>query len=234
MSTAVTGKESALADNKLAPAEPGKTKGGASTALRALAVAVAVIGAVFLVVGGTMYAVTSSQLKAQQVTVADYNEGANGVANGAFAGKRVAGPFTALAQIHAIQHHMSQSSAKATGGKADEATGVVTGGNPDLTYGTAPSVTLLPDGTCKAPVDWTDPAGNGTFKCEANGQPQVTGSISAQAMPSVRATMQTGSLLVASLYVSVLAFGVSALVAGLGVVLLIVGVWQILVLRTRR
>jgi len=233
MSTGLAGKQTAADSNTLSPDAPAAKTTGVSTALRVLAWVVAVVGAVFLVVGGTMFAVTSSQLKDQQVTVADYNEGANGVANGAFAGKTVAGPFTALAQIHAIQHHMGQAAAKATGGKADADTGVVTGGNPDLTYGTTPAITLLADGTCKSAVDWTDPAGNGTFTCDANGQPQVTGSINAQIMPSLRSTLQTGSLLVASLYVSVLAFGVSALVAGLGVVLLIVGAWQVLVLRQR-
>lgn len=231
MSTALAGSVSAL-DNSL-QAAPADARAGRPTVLRILAVVVTVVGALFLVVGTTMYAVTSSQLRAQQVTVADYNEGANGVANGAFAGKQVAGPFTALAQIHAIQHHMGQASARATGGVQDPATGVVTGGNAGLTYGTAPSITLQADGTCKAPVSWTDPAGNGTFTCDANGKPQVTGSINAAALAGVRATDQTGSLLVASLYVSVLAFGVSALVAGLGVVLALVGAWQLVALRSR-
>ncbi|MDM7853852.1 hypothetical protein [Cellulomonas alba] len=232
MSTALVGKSPA--DNTLAPAgaEPAKVKNG-SSALRVLTVVVAVVGAVFLVVGGTMFGVTSAQLKNQQVTVAPYDEGANGVENGAFAGKTVAGPFTALAQIHAIQHHMGQAGAKATGGKADPQTGVVTGGDANLTFGTTPMIVLNQDGTCKMPVDWTDPAGMGTFKCEANAQPAVTGSVNAQAMSTVRSTLQTGSLLVGSLYVSVLAFGVSALVAGLGVVLLIVAAWQYLALRTR-
>lgn len=223
MSTALAGNESALASKR----------NGASTALRVLSVIVTVVGAFFLVVGVTMYAVTSAQLSAQKVTVADLNEGSNGVANGAFAGKAVADPFTALAQIHAIGHHMSQASARATGGTSDAATGVVTGGNDGLTYGTAPSITLLADGTCKTAVDWTDPAGNGTFKCDAKGTPQVTGSINAASLASLRSTLQSGSFLIASLYVSVLAFGVSAMAAGIGVVLVLVGAFQLIAIRNR-
>jgi hypothetical protein len=230
MSTAMASKESAPSTTDTAAA--GK-KSGASTALRVLAVVTAAIGAIFLVVGGTMYAVTSTQLKDQKVTVANYDEGSNDVANGAFAGKTVAGPFTALAQIHAIQHHMGQASAKATGGTQDAATGVVTGGDTQLTYGTTPMMSLAADGTCNIPVNWTDPAGMGTLKCDAKAKPVATGSVNPAAIASLRPTLQTGSLLVGSLYVSVLAFGVSALVAGLGVVLLIVGIWQSLALRVR-
>ena len=204
---------------------------GASGALRVLSVVVTVVGAFFLIVGITMYGITSAQLSAQKVTVADFNEGSNGVANGAFAGKSVADPFTALAQISAIGHHMQQASAKVTGGTADAATGVVTGGNPGLTYGTTPSITLLADGTCKSAVNWTDPAGNGTFTCEANAKPQVTGGVTA-GLASLRSTLNSGSLLIASLYVSVLAFGVSALAAGLGVVLVLVGAWQLVSIRS--
>lgn len=203
------------------------------TLIKVLSILVAVVGVVFLATGITMYSITSAQLKNQQVTVAPYDEGTNGVPNGAFAGKTVAGPFTALAQITAIQHHVSQASQRATGGKSDATTGVVTGGNPNLTYGTAPSITLNADGTCKSAVNWTDPAGNGTFKCDAKGQPVVTGSINAAALAGVRSTAQTGSFLVAALYVSVLAFGVSALVGGLGIVLIIIGAIQLLTVRTK-
>ncbi|HEY0117585.1 MAG TPA: hypothetical protein VGC04_02270 [Cellulomonas sp.] len=199
--------------------------------MRVLSVIVTVVGAFFLVVGVTMYGITSAQLGAQKVTVADFNEGTNGVANGAFAGKAVADPFTALAQINAIGHHMQQASAKATGGKADAATGVVTGGNPGLTYGTTPSITLQADGTCKSAVNWTDPAGNGTFTCDANAKPVVTGGVTT-ALASLRTTLNSGSLLIASLYVSVLAFGVSALAAGLGVVLILIGAVQLITVRS--
>ena len=223
MSTALASKMSTAPSSKAS---------GASGALRVLSVIVAVVGAFFLVVGVTMYAITSSQLGAQKVTVANLNEGTNDVANGAFAGKAVADPFTALAQIGAIGHHMQQASARATGGKSDAVTGVVTGGNTGLTYGTAPAITLLADGTCKSAINWTDPAGNGTFQCAANSKPVVTGGINAAALSTVRSTFQSGSLLVASLYVSVLAFGVSALAAGLGVVLIIIAAVQMMTVRT--
>lgn len=203
------------------------------TLIKVLSILVAVVGVVFLATGITMYSITSVQLKAQQVTVAPYNHGTNGEKSGAFDGKPVAGPFTALAQIDAIGHHMSQASATATGGKTDAATGVVTGGNPNLTYGTTPSITLNADGTCKTAVKWTDPAGNGSFTCDAKATPVVTGSIVPGALASLRPTLQSGSLLIASLYVSVLAFGVSALVGGLGIVLIIIGAIQLLTIRTK-
>ncbi len=202
------------------------------TLIKVLSILVAVIGVVFLAVGVTMYSITSVQLKHQQVTVADYNEGSNHVANGSFAGKTVADPFTALAQITAISHHMSQASQRATGGTTDATTGVVTGGDPSLTYGTTPMLTLTADGTCASAVKWTDPAGKGSIQCAAKSAPTVTGSIVPAALASLRPTLQTGSFLIASLYVSVLAFGVSALVGGLGIVLLIIAAVQLLTLRT--
>lgn len=203
------------------------------TLIKVLSILVAVVGVVFLATGITMYSITSVQLKAQQVTVAPYNHGTNGEKSGALEGKTVAGPFTALAQIDAIGHHMSQASAVATGGKTDAPTGVVTGGNPNLTYGTAPAISLNADGTCKTPVKWTDPAGNGSFTCDAKAAPVVTGSIVPGALAGLRSTLQSGSFLIASLYVSVLAFGVSALVAGLGLVLIVIGAIQLLTIRTK-
>ena len=203
------------------------------TLIKVLSILVVVVGVVFLATGITTYSITSVQLKNQQVTVAPYDEGTNGVPNGSFVGKPVAGPFTALAQITAISHHMSQASARATGGKSDAATGVVTGGDANLTYGTTPSISLNADGTCKTAVEWTDPAGMGTFTCDAKATPVVTGSIVPAALASLRSTLQTGSLLIASLYVSVLAFGVSALVGGLGLVLMVIGAIQLLTIRTK-
>ncbi|MCL2464943.1 MAG: hypothetical protein FWF28_07750 [Micrococcales bacterium] len=205
-----------------------------STVFKVLSIIIAVAGVVFLAVGVTMYSITSVQLRAQKITVADLNEGSNGVANGPEAGKPMAGPFTALAQIHAINHHMAQASARATGGQSDATTGVVTGGDTGLTYGSAPSITLQADGTCKSAVSWTDPSGNGTFQCDANGTPTVTGSINATALASLRSTLQSGSFLVASLYVSVLAFGVSVLMMGIGVVLVLIAVAQLVVVRTTK
>jgi hypothetical protein len=96
--------------------------------VKILSILAVIAGALFLIVGVTMYGVTSSQLKAQKITVAPYDEGTNGVPNGAFEGKAIQDPFTALAQIHAIGHHMNQASARATGGTSDAATGTVIDG----------------------------------------------------------------------------------------------------------
>jgi len=201
------------------------SKGSTSGLTRVLTVIIAIGGLVMLVLGITMYAVASGELGRQNITVASVDEGSNGVENGPNAGKPVQGPFTALSQIQAITHHLQQSSQVATGGTKDATTGVVTGGDPNVTYGTAPSLSLDAQGNCgSTTAQWTDPAGNGTIQCTKGAPPEVTGSINAASMASLRSTMTTGSFLISSLFVSVLAFGVSALIIGLGILFLIVSV----------
>ena len=192
---------------------------------RVLTVIVAIGGVVMFVLGITMYAVASGELGRQNITVASLNEGSDGVENGPNAGKAVRGPFTAISQIQAITHHLHQASQVATGGTKDASTGVVTGGDPDVTYGTAPSLSLDSQGNCTSTTaEWTDPAGNGTIQCTKGAPPQVTGSINATSMAGLRSTLTTGSFLISSLFVSVLAFGVSALIIGLGLLFLVVSV----------
>ena len=192
---------------------------------RVLSYIVGICGILMLALGITVYAITSSQLVAQRVTVADYDEGASGVPNGQAAGQLMADPFTALAQINAITHHMQQASQMATGGTKDAATGTVTGGDPEVTYGNAPSITLDGQGNCTSAVStWTDPQGLGTVQCDQGGPLQVTGSIDAHSITTLRGTLTTGSFLIASLFVSVIAFGVSLLIAGLGLLFLLVGI----------
>jgi len=174
-------------------------------------------------VGIGVYAVASSELVSQHITVASYNHSAT--SNGAYAGRPLAGPFTALAEINAISNHLRQSSQLATGGTQDPATGVVTGGDDAVTYGTAPSINLDGQGNCLSAVGlWTDPAGFGTVQCAKGGPLQITGSIDPNAIAGLRSTLTTGSFLISSLFVSVVAFGVAALTMGLGVVLLLIAV----------
>jgi len=175
-----------------------------------------------LVLGISIYAMTSSQLGSQQITVASFNH--SSTPNGSNAGKTIRGPFTALSQIKAIENHMRQAGQTATGGTSDPNTGAVTGGDTGITYGNAPTLSLDAQGNCTGTSAlWTDPAGMGTVQCSAAGQPPVvTGSVNPTALAGVRNTLMTGSFLVSSLYVSVLACGVSALIAGLGLLFIVV------------
>ena len=65
-------------ESDTAAAVGSKAKGSAG-ALRVLSIIVTVVGALFLVVGVTMYGITSAQLSAQKVTVAPFDEGTNEV-----------------------------------------------------------------------------------------------------------------------------------------------------------
>jgi len=190
-----------------------------------LAYIVGICGVVMLVCGIGVYAAASAELSTQHITVASYNEGSDGTLNGPEAGKPMAGPFTALSQIYDISHHLQQASQTATGGQKDSTTGVVTGGDPNVTYGTAPSITLDSQGNCtNAVAQWTDPAGMGTVQCDKGGPLQTTGSINGQAIAGLRSTQTTGSFLISSLFVSVLAFGVSTVVAAVGVLFLLMAI----------
>jgi len=191
--------------------------------IKALTWIVGLGGAALMIVGIVVYSFASVELSSQNITVASVNEGSDGVENGPNAGKAVRGPFTALSQINAITHHLHQASQVATGGTKDPVTGEVTGGNPNLTYGTAPSISLDGQGNCLATgALWTDPGGSGTVQCTKGAPPQVTGDINPASITSLRSTMTTGSFLISSLFVSVVAFGVAALMIGLGALFVVV------------
>jgi hypothetical protein len=123
-------------------------------AVKVVGIIVAVLGAIFLVAGIVTYAVVSSTLADENITVAD--DAAH------FAGKDVKGPFTAYAQAEIIAKHAEEIA----GGK---------------TYAELPR---------------DDPN---------------------------RSTVMDASFLRASLFTSVVAFGVAALVAVLGVLLILIG-----------
>lgn len=130
---------------------------------RAIAIIGIVLGAVFVVSGATTYLMVQSKLKAENITVS---------ADAArYAGKPVAGPFTAYEEAAVIAKH----SLEATGGK---------------TY---------------AQLDREDP---------------------------LRVVAMNGSFLRASLFTSVVSFGLAAFVAGVGVMFILFG-WLILGLETR-
>lgn len=124
---------------------------------RTVGLVAVVAGLLMIAAGGTTWGVVTSQLTAQNITVAD---------DASFlAGDTVDGPFSAFAQAQIIEHHAMD----ATGGK---------------TY---------------AELDKEDP---------------------------VRATAMTASFLRASLFTSVIAYGVAALVMGMGVLVGLLG-WTV-------
>jgi|GEM_PF-256773 len=193
--------------------------------VRILTYILGIAGVVMLVLGISIYGVAAAELGSQRITVAALDPGHPG----SNAGKPVHGPFTALSQVKAITHHLGEASQTATGGTKDPTTGVVTGGDETLTYGTAPSFTLDAQGNCVGDLAlWTDPAGQGTIQCTKGSAPQVTGSLDAKALSGLRGTLTTGSFLIASLFVSVLAFGVAALIAALGAVFILITVMHLL------
>lgn len=122
--------------------------------IRVVGIVLIVLGAIFVVAGVGTYAVVSSTLADQKITVSDDASH--------FAGKQVTGPFTAYAQADVINQHATEIG----GGK---------------TYAELPQ---------------DDPN---------------------------RQTVMTASFLQASLFTSVVAFGVAAFVAVMGVVLVLLG-----------
>jgi predicted phage tail protein len=134
-----------------APAPPeGKARGGA----RGLGILIAVIGVVFLVAGIFTYALVSTTLAAENITVSDDAKH--------FGGKQVKGPFTAYYQADIIATHAED----------------------------------IAEGKTYAELAQDDPR---------------------------RPTVMDASFLRASLFTSVVAFGVAAFVAVMGVVLILIG-----------
>jgi len=159
-----------------------------------LATIIVVVGIVMAAVGVTTYAVTVTQLRAQQITVASVTP----ENPGRLAGKRVSDPFTALAEINAIAHH----------------TNAITGGK---TYGELGNVATSDGKTYSKDL---------TVAASTDGQAHTAGEALSAADAqtySARATAQQSSFLRASIYVSVLAFGISALIIGLGIVVALIG-----------
>lgn len=154
-----------------------------------------ILGVVMLIAGLAVYIFASGYLKDERITVA--GDAAS------FAGKQVAGPFTAFAQADIINHH-ALADAKVE--------------------------TLDP--AISNPEEFAKELGNKTYaelgdiankyKAEAaNGDAEAQAK--ADAATAKRATVMNGSFLRASLFTSVVSFGVAVLVMGVGVLFSIVG-----------
>ncbi|GMA32873.1 aromatic ring-opening dioxygenase LigA [Litorihabitans aurantiacus] len=133
-----------------------------------------IAGIVFVVAGAVTWGLVSSNLKAEEITVAEDAA--------AFGGRLVQDPFTAFAQADIINQHALAAS----------------------------------DGQTYAEL--------GTAIAEARAAGATDDSEEVTALQGQRATVMNASFLRASLFTSVVAFGVAALVIGLGVMFTLIGV----------
>lgn len=142
--------------------------------MRKIAGIISIVAAVVMIVaGGVTWAMITSQLKDEQITVPADSE----FMNGAFAGKPVGGPLSAFAQAEAIKKHAT-SGAEGTYAELSELSREAQ---------------------------------------EAGDQERVA------ELEQQQNTVMTASFLRSSLFTSVLAYGVSALVMGLGVLFAVLG-----------
>jgi len=162
---------------------------------RILSLLVTIAGALMVVVGIGVYAVTASQLGAQHITVAAVSADDPGP----LAGTPVDNPIAALAQVNAISHHTMAF----TGGK---------------TYAELPNVSTSDGVTYSSDI---------SIEKSTDGQRHIAGEVLSELdmkAYSARALAERSSLLQASLFTSVMAFGVSFFIAGMGVVIIAIGV----------
>ena len=172
---------------------------------KALSLTIGLLGVIMLVVGVSVYAFTSQQLGKQGITVASVTP----EEPGRLVGKKVAGPFTALAEANAIDHHR----ASATDGKTYGELGNVATSD-GKTYSRDVAADASPDGEAHQVGDALSEADSKTY--------------------TARMLAKDASFLQASLFVSVLAFGVSALIAGLGLVFILVAATFLVLIRPAR
>ncbi|WP_240916171.1 hypothetical protein [Sanguibacter sp. HDW7] len=163
-----------------------------------------VAGAVLIVAGGVVWGMISSQLKAEEITIsADADM---------LAGKKVAGPFTAFAQAEVINKHALKGSEGQTyaqlGAKVNEFKAAAKAADTTKSEDIAAAVDKMDIAKLTELGASADVVSNTEAAAKAQGQ---------------RNTVMNGSFLRASLFTSVVAYGVSALVMGLGVMMLAIG-----------
>ena len=144
-----------------------------------------IAGLIMFVAGGVTWGLVTTQLKAENITVAAVTP----QAPGRLAGKPVAGPFTAYAQAAAINHH------------------ALDGANGRTYAQIGADATAL-----KAKL-----TAAGVSKDDIAKDPGVV------ALAATRTNTMNGSFLRASLFTSVISFGVAALAMGLGVLFALLG-----------
>lgn len=166
-----------------------------------------VAGIVLIVAGAVTWGLVSSQLSDENITVSSVSE----ENPGAFAGRTVNGPLTAFAQANAINEHALAGSGGQTYAQLG---GVVTQFKNDA------KAAAGDDAELSALIDSLDIAG---LQAAGASDEVVELTQSAAAAQGQRNTVMNGSFLRASLFTSVVAFGVAALVIGLGVMFTLLG-----------
>ncbi|MCL2470400.1 MAG: hypothetical protein FWF25_01470 [Propionibacteriaceae bacterium] len=174
---------------------------------KTLSVIVGIVGVLMLLGGIGLYIGVSVQLTSQHATVSVKDPDDPGP----YANQEIRGPITAYAQIQVIQHHLN----------------AITGGK---TFGQLPLIATSDGKTYNADV---------TEATTTDGQVHKKGDplSSADAKTySARNTAQTASFLEASLLVSIMAFGVAVMIAGLGLLFIVISFTLLVVIRmaTRR
>ena len=144
-----------------------------------------VAGVLMIIAGGVTWGMVTTQLKAENITVAAVTP----QDPGRLAGKPVAGPFTAYAQASAINHH------------------ALDGAN----------------GRTYAQIGADATALKAKLKADGASDADIAANPDVMALAATRTTTMNGSFLRASLFTSVVAFGVAALVIGLGVLFGLLG-----------
>ena len=144
-----------------------------------------IAGALMVVAGAATWTVVTSQLKAENIVVADVTE----KDPGSMAGKPVAGPFTAYAQANAINHHALEGA----------------------------------NGRTYAQVGADARALKAKLAAAGATPEEIAVDKGVKDLADQRTQTMNGSFLRASLFTSVVSFGVSALVIGLGVLLALLG-----------
>jgi hypothetical protein len=156
-----------------------------NTPVKLIGLITVIVGFVMVVAGGLTWGLVTTQLKAENITVAAVTD----KEPGSLAGKPVAGPFTAYAQANAIHHHALEG--------ANNRTYAQLGADAKVL-----KAKLAASGVAKDAID-KDP---GVIK-----------------LADERTSAMNGSFLRASLFTSVISFGVAALVIGVGLLFALLG-----------
>ena len=157
-----------------------------STGVKLIGLLIIVAGVLMVVAGGVTWNLVTTQLKAENITVAAVTP----ENPGRLAGKQVAGPFTAYAQANAINHHALDGAKGRTYAQIGDDAKVI-------------KAKLAAGGMSEADI-------------------KTNADVVANA--ATRASTMNGSFLRASLFTSVISFGVAALVMGLGLLFALLGV----------
>lgn len=166
-----------------------------------------VAGVIMTIAAGVVWGIVTGQLKEENITIGE---------DGRYAGKVVAGPFTAFDQAEVIKLHATPKEDSPFYGETYATLGGVVNGHKAAAKEAAGE-----DEAVHAAID--------SLNINALEQLDVSDEVisetqAAAAAQQQRTTVMNASFLRASLFTSVVSYGVCALVIGLGVLFIAVGV----------